>query len=79
MQWFRVASILQGVMLLLLAYSVIALYIYHPATSERPLDTAFIHAPIRFFLVLTMSLVFPYCLLFVTYSYVLTVTDTRPC
>ncbi|KAF8719204.1 hypothetical protein AX14_011338 [Amanita brunnescens Koide BX004] len=62
MQWFLVASILQGVMLLVLAYSVIALDIYHPATSERPLDAAFIHSPIRFFLVLTMSLIFPYSL-----------------
>lgn len=69
MQWFLIASILQGVMLLLLAYSVIVLYIYHAATSEHPLDTAFIHAPIRFFLVLTMLLTFPYCLLFVMHPY----------
>ncbi|KAF8351938.1 hypothetical protein F5887DRAFT_873606 [Amanita rubescens] len=62
LEWFLVASILQGVMLLLLAYSAIVLYIYHAATSEHPLDTAFIHAPIRFFLVLTMLLMFPYCL-----------------
>jgi len=62
LQWFLVASILQGVMLLLLAYSVIVLYIYHTATPARPLDTAFMHAPIRFFLVLTMLLMFPYCL-----------------
>ncbi|KAF8634370.1 hypothetical protein AX15_000941 [Amanita polypyramis BW_CC] len=65
MQWFFAASILQCIMLLILLYSNLALYIYHPATSERPLDTAFIHAPVRLFVVLTMLLMFPYCL-FVT-------------
>jgi len=63
MQWFLVASILQGILLVFLLYSSLALYIYHPVTRERPLDAALIHAPIRFFLALSMMLLFPYCLI----------------
>ncbi|PFH50853.1 hypothetical protein AMATHDRAFT_60346 [Amanita thiersii Skay4041] len=62
MKWFIAASILQGLLLLFLLYSSLALYVYHPATSERPLDTMFIHAPIRFFVTLVLLALFPYCL-----------------
>ncbi|KAG5645173.1 hypothetical protein DXG03_006797 [Asterophora parasitica] len=64
-QWFLLATILQGILLLLLLYSNLALLIYHPPTSARPIDTALIHAPLRFFLALPLSILFPYSL-FVT-------------
>ncbi|KAF5384065.1 hypothetical protein D9615_003245 [Tricholomella constricta] len=64
-QWFLFATILQGLLLLLLIYSNIALLVYHPPTSERPIDTALIHAPLRFFLALPFAILFPYSL-FVT-------------
>ncbi|KAF8062320.1 hypothetical protein FPV67DRAFT_1508020 [Lyophyllum atratum] len=64
-QWFLAATVFQGVLLLLLFYSNIALLIYHPPSSDRPLDIALIHAPLRFFLALPMMILFPYCL-FVT-------------
>ena len=67
MQWFLVATILQGLLILLLLYSNIALLIYHPPDSSRPLDTALIHAPLRFFLILPLSILFPLCLLLVFY------------
>ncbi|KAG6835724.1 hypothetical protein H0H93_015303, partial [Arthromyces matolae] len=60
--WFLAATILQGILLLLLFYSNIALLVYHPPTSARPLDTALIHAPLRFFLALPLSILFPYSL-----------------
>jgi hypothetical protein len=65
LEWFLVATVLQGLLLLFLLYSNIALLIYHPPTSQRPLDTALIHAPVRFFLALPLNILFPYCL-FVT-------------
>ncbi|KAF8153150.1 hypothetical protein B0H34DRAFT_662501 [Crassisporium funariophilum] len=65
MQWFLLATILQGLLLLLLLFSNMALLIYHPPVSARPLDTALIHAPLRFFLILPLSILFPLCL-FVT-------------
>ncbi|KAG2363788.1 hypothetical protein BDR07DRAFT_1403321 [Suillus spraguei] len=51
-----------GLLVLCLLYSNIALLTYHPPTSSRPLDTALIHAPLRFFLVLPLSLLFSYSL-----------------
>jgi len=65
LQWFLVCTILQGILLLLLVYSNIVLLIYHPPTSSRPIDTALIHAPLRFFLLLPLAVLFPYCLLYV--------------
>ncbi|KAF9029502.1 hypothetical protein BDZ89DRAFT_1065285 [Hymenopellis radicata] len=59
MQWFLAATVLQGLLLLLLLYSNIVLLVYHPPTSERPFDTMLIHAPMRFFLVLQLALMFP--------------------
>ncbi|KAG6888177.1 hypothetical protein C0995_010126 [Termitomyces sp. Mi166 len=64
-QWFLVATIFQGVLLLLLFYSNLVLLVYHPPTSARPMDTALIHAPLRFFLALPLAILFPYSL-FVT-------------
>ena len=65
LQWFLITTILQGLLLLLLLYSNIALLTYHPPTSARPFDTALIHAPLRFFLLLPLAILFPYCLLYV--------------
>lgn len=61
-KWFLASTILQGLLLLLLLYSNIALLIYHAPTSSRPFDTALIHAPLRFFFILPFSLTFPYSL-----------------
>jgi hypothetical protein len=69
MQWFLVATILQGLLLILLLYTNIALLIYHPPDSSRPLDTALIHAPLRFFLILPLSILFPLCLLLVNFLF----------
>jgi hypothetical protein len=66
MQWFLIATILQGLLLVVLLYSNIALLIYHPPVGSRPLDTALIHAPLRFFLILPLNILFPLCLLLVT-------------
>jgi hypothetical protein len=65
MQWFLFATILQGLLLLLLLYSNVALLIYHPPDNSRPIDTALIHAPLRFFLILPFGILLPLCL-FVT-------------
>jgi len=67
MQWFLFATILQGILILLLLYSNIALLVYHPPTSSRPFDTALIHAPLRFFLILPLFILFPLCLLCVIF------------
>ncbi|KAK7460908.1 hypothetical protein VKT23_008836 [Stygiomarasmius scandens] len=58
-EWFLAATVLQGILLLLLLYSNIVLLIYHKPTSERPFDTMLIHAPLRFFLVLEIAMMFP--------------------
>ncbi|KAL4067207.1 hypothetical protein V8B97DRAFT_1978669 [Scleroderma yunnanense] len=62
LQLFLASTILLGILILLLAYSNIALLIYHTPLISRPLDMALIHAPLRFFLILPLSLVFPYSL-----------------
>lgn len=67
MRWFLFATILQGILVLLLLYSNIALLVYHPPTSSRPFDTALIHAPLRFFLILPLFILFPLCLLYVIF------------
>jgi hypothetical protein len=59
---FLLSTILQGALLVLLLYSNIALLIYHPPDGSRPVDTALIHAPLRAFLILPLSLLFPYSL-----------------
>ncbi|TFK31117.1 hypothetical protein BDQ12DRAFT_694530 [Crucibulum laeve] len=62
MQWFLFATILQGILILMLVYSNLALLVYHPPVSDRPLDTALIHAPLRFFFILPVYILFPLCL-----------------
>ncbi|KAL0579419.1 hypothetical protein V5O48_002590 [Marasmius crinis-equi] len=59
LEWFLFSTILQGLLLLLLLYSNIVLLVYHRPTSERIFDMMLIHAPIRFFLVLQIALMFP--------------------
>nr|GAT42926.1 predicted protein [Mycena chlorophos] len=58
-EWFIAATILSGLLFLFLLYSNVNLLVYHAPTSSRPLDTALIHAPLRFFFVLQFALVFP--------------------
>ncbi|KAL5520706.1 hypothetical protein ACEPAF_2708 [Sanghuangporus sanghuang] len=56
---FTLSSILIGILVILLLYSNIVLNVYHPIALARPFDTAFIHAPIRLFLNLPLTLLFP--------------------
>ncbi|KAK0205376.1 hypothetical protein DFS33DRAFT_1373801 [Desarmillaria ectypa] len=77
LKWFLVSTILQGILLLLLLYSNVVLLIYHPPTAKRPFDTMLIHAPMRFFLVLQIGLMFPLSL-FVTLGLVQTPTAPGP-
>lgn len=63
MQWFLASTILLGILLLVLLYCNVVILIYHrPEIKKRPLDVAFIHAPLRFFLVLPLQVMFPYAL-----------------
>ncbi|KAF8964772.1 hypothetical protein BDZ97DRAFT_1659723 [Flammula alnicola] len=78
MQWFLLSTILQGLLLLLLLFSNIALLIYHPPDSSRPLDTALIHAPLRFFLILPFGILFALSLLCVSITLNLTYEPTPP-
>ncbi|KAH8829161.1 hypothetical protein DL96DRAFT_1708315 [Flagelloscypha sp. PMI_526] len=55
---FIVTTIIAGIILVLLIYSNVNLLIYHAPTWSRPLDVAFIHTPMRFFLVLPLQVVF---------------------
>ncbi|KIM52219.1 hypothetical protein SCLCIDRAFT_1223962 [Scleroderma citrinum Foug A] len=62
LQFFLASTILLGILVLLLAYSNIALLLYHTPLISHPLDVALIHAPLRLFLILPLSLIFPYSL-----------------
>ncbi|KAH0839375.1 hypothetical protein J3R83DRAFT_69 [Lanmaoa asiatica] len=62
LRMFLFSTILLGIILLLLVYSNIVLLVYHAPTYSRPFDMALIHAPLRFFMILPMSLMFPYSL-----------------
>ncbi len=64
-QFFLASTILLGLLTLLLLYSNLNLLVYHAPTSARPLDIALIHAPMRFFLILPMAIMFEYSLLYV--------------
>ncbi|KAH9988102.1 hypothetical protein BJV74DRAFT_878265 [Russula compacta] len=59
---FLTSTILLGILVLLLLYSNVVLIVYHVPTWSRPLDLAFIHAPVRLFLILPLSLLFPHSL-----------------
>ncbi|KAF9463281.1 hypothetical protein BDZ94DRAFT_1259567 [Collybia nuda] len=62
LQFFLISAVLQGLLIICLLYSNIALLVYHSPTNDRPIDTALIHAPLRFFLVLPLNILFPLCL-----------------
>lgn len=65
-QWFLASTILLGVLVVVLIYPNLAILITHPPElGKRPFDVAFIHAPLRFFLVLPLTVMFPYSLLYV--------------
>lgn len=63
MGFFIAATVFQGIILLALLYSNISLFIYHPPSNSRALDVALIHAPIRFFVVLPLNILFSLTLL----------------
>jgi len=63
MQWFIASTVLLGILTVILIYCNVVLLVYHkPNLSKRPLDVVLIHAPLRLFLILPMSLMFPYSL-----------------
>lgn len=63
-EWFLASTILLGILVVLLIYPNVAILMTHPPElGKRPLDVAFIHAPLRFFLVLPLTVMFPYSLL----------------
>ncbi|TBU31397.1 hypothetical protein BD309DRAFT_1078214 [Dichomitus squalens] len=65
LQAFLLSTVFLGVLLVLLIYANIVLLIYHVPTTKRPLELAFIHAPLRAFMLLPLMVMFPYSL-FVT-------------
>ncbi|KAI0336773.1 hypothetical protein GY45DRAFT_1315420 [Cubamyces sp. BRFM 1775] len=65
LQAFLLSTICLGILLVLLLYANVVLLIYHAPTGKRPLDIAFIHAPLRGFLLFPLGVMFPYSL-FVT-------------
>ncbi|KAI0827150.1 hypothetical protein BC628DRAFT_1535865 [Trametes gibbosa] len=62
LQAFLLSTVLLGILLGLLLYANVVLLIYHAPTGKRPLDVAFIHAPLRAFLLLPLGVLFPYSL-----------------
>ncbi|PPR07824.1 hypothetical protein CVT24_003101 [Panaeolus cyanescens] len=68
LQWFMLSTLLQGFLLLVLIYANINLLVYHAPDNSRPIDTGLIHAPLRFFLVLPLNILFPLCL-FITLGF----------
>lgn len=58
-----------SLMVLLLIYANVVLLIYHAPTTKRPLDIALIHAPLRLFLILPLSLTLPHNILYVSISF----------
>ncbi|KAJ8520876.1 hypothetical protein ONZ45_g2390 [Pleurotus djamor] len=73
-RWFIASTVLLSMLTLLLIYSNINLLVYHAPTSGRPIDTALIHAPMRFFLILPMSIMLEYSL-FITLGLIQTPTS----
>jgi hypothetical protein len=66
MKWFLAATIFVGCIIIVLLYSNTVLLVYHaPNYSTRPFDALLIHAPMRFFLVLPLSILFALSLLYV--------------
>ncbi|KAI0777225.1 hypothetical protein BD413DRAFT_172764 [Trametes elegans] len=65
LQAFLLSTIFLGILLVLLLYANVVLLIYHAPTGKRPLDVAFIHAPLRAFLMFPLGVMFAYSL-FVT-------------
>jgi len=63
MGFFIAATVFQGIILLALLYSNISLSVYHPSKSSRVIDVVLIHAPLRFFLILPLNILFALSLL----------------
>ena len=64
LKWFTVSLVLTSISLALLIWIHVSLF-WHPTASTRPLDTAFIHAPLRLLLVVTLLQDFPQALFIV--------------
>lgn len=64
LKWFIASLILTSLSLVLLIWIHISLF-RHPITSARPLDAAFIHAPLRLSLAVTLLQDFPQALFIV--------------
>ena len=62
LQGFIASTVLLGLLVLILLYANVVLFIYHEPTFKRPLDMAFIHAPIRLFFILPFGVIFWYSL-----------------
>ena len=62
LQGFIASTVLLGLLVLILLYANVVLFIYHEPTFKRPLDMAFIHAPIRLFFILPFGVLFWYSL-----------------
>lgn len=58
LQLFIASTVLQGLLVLLLLYANLNLLLRasNRPTTSRPLDAAFIHAPIRLFLIMPLTL-----------------------
>lgn len=56
------STILMGALIVILIYANLLLLIYHAPTSARPLDSLFIHVPVRMFLLLPLNILFWQCL-----------------
>ncbi|KIJ25295.1 hypothetical protein M422DRAFT_72208 [Sphaerobolus stellatus SS14] len=66
LQWWISSTILLSLLTAVLLYSNVLLLIYHPPSRERPLDTLFIHAPMRLFLLLSATLLLPMSIFIMT-------------
>jgi hypothetical protein len=64
LKWFILSLVLTSISLVLLIWIHISL-VWHPIVSTRPLDTAFIHAPLRLLLAVTFLQDFPQALFIV--------------
>jgi len=58
LQVWLLSTILLGALIIVLAYANIVLLIYHTPVAARPLDTLFIHVPLRLFLLLPLNQLF---------------------
>lgn len=66
LQTWVVSTILLSLLTAVLVYSNLVLLVYHRPSRETPLDTLFIHTPMRLFLLLTATLLLPMSIFIMT-------------